>query len=1461
MGKRLKTAGASRDASGGKPKYWVGIGASAGGLDALRLLVHRLPKTLRATFIVAQHMAPSHKSLLADILRRDTALAVVEAADGIEPRTGTLYVTPPNVDIRIADGRLVLSTPAAGRLPKPSIDLFFASLAAQAGENAVAIVLSGTGSDGARGIAAVHAAGGVVVAQSEASARYAAMPLAAIQTGLVDLILPPAEIGANMGRIASDTRDIAALREAPREAGPMAELLALIEARTRVDLRDYKSATFRRRVDRRMAATKAENLAAYVEIARQSPGEIEALFRDMLISVTSFFRDPAEYEALSAHIRALAARKKGGQIRVWVPGCASGEEAYTLGILFLEALRVAKDADTKLQIFATDIDRAAIETARAGAYPTSALEQVPAPLVERYFERQSEHDATQFRVRKAVRDRIVFSFHNLAQDPPFLSIDLISCRNLLIYFQPRLQADVFSRFHYALEPAGLLFLGKSEAVTASPVLFQPADGAKHIFARRAAEDGEPPPPGSVPAPTKTSDATASRTPRGAPVSPDFSALVRALGPDAILVDADMTILAIFGDAGRRTAGDAIGANLAMALAAADRQEVTAALQGALRTGDSYTGVVRDAEGRSGARERIHVYPLAGDAGSGTAEPGKALVVFAAVPHTETGGSARSGAALRQRVDELDMELSIATANLQQIGAQLDSSNEELQALNEELQSSNEELQSTNEELETSNEELQSTNEELSTVNEQLHVSTQELALVNRHLGNILDSISIPLVVVDRGLKITHLSRAAETHFQIGRATRMPHITRCRMPPGYPDLATATADAMASGEERTFYIDNGDDNAVLRIVPHLDGAGMLVGAIVLVSDNTRALRDARNEIQLIFDNVPASIMMRDAAGTIITANAAFRRMLSPDGAEIEGTSYYDYFAPETGRMIRALDVETLTTGKSSIGVVLRKRYADGRERWMRVSCIPSTEPSRGDRHLYILEQDITERMDAELRLATSEARLREAIKATGVGFCEWKAADNRTFWSPRVFELLGLPPSVDGTAPADLDAFVHHDDLALFTSRRTAHFEELAPFEAEIRLKRSDGATIWVRSHGQARWDTSEKVSEFIYTIEDITAEKQAMIALKTQTDQLELAAALSGVGHWDADIDAGTLSWSDQMYVIHGVDRETFRPTLANARAFYHPDDVGRALTRSEVAAQRGERFAFEARIVRPDGEIRTVRVAGLPRIDEGGRLTGAFGVHVDVTDFREREDRMVSALAELARSNEELNRFSYVCSHDMKEPVRMIESMAALLISPDFEADDTLRAELLARISANTVRLRSIIDSLLAYSRIEAKVTTGPVDLNAVLQDILENLAIAEQRATIEIGHLPTIEGASVHFTQLFQNLIGNALKYTDKADPLVRLLVEDVGDEWVFTLEDNGPGIPLASRREVFTLFSRLKRRDEVEGTGLGLSIAQRIVAQYGGTIRCEESALGGAAFIITLPKPGGRNGQAAR
>lgn len=1437
-------------------KFWIGLGASAGGLEALRGFVRNLPKSVPVTYIVAQHMAPHHRSLLSEIIGRETELAVRDVTDNVVPKPNTIYITPPNKNIVVEGNRLRLAEPSREpAAPKPSVDTFFKSLALAKGEFAVGIVLSGTGSDGSKGIAAIRAKGGIAIAQDELTAKYASMPIAALETGCIDLVMSPEEIGAQIAQITKLPRDLDALRASPLNLDGTAELIQLLLERTKVNFRNYKTATFQRRVERRMAAKKTPLLEDYVNIARTSESEVQLLFKDLLISVTSFFRDMSEFEALKPHIEKIVQDKKGEAVRIWVPGMATGEEAYSIAIMFFEAMASTSDENIRMQIFATDIDVDAIEVARRGFYSLTAFDQVPPALTAKYFDRAPSG----YTVKKFLREKLVFSYHNVAQDPPFLNIDMISCRNLLIYFQSSLQAEVFGRFHYSLMPNGLLFLGKSEAVAASEILFRQASRDKHIFYQRPSHERRPPRDftyqQSLTGQKRTPVTYAETEVRElAEARSRFDSLVEGLGPNALLVGPSMNIIKAYGSVGRfvSISPGLVDTRVTSLLTEPYRQDVQSAGPSVIRNLKVYHGISRRNSADPHIRERISIYPIRGTARDDV----NILVVFAewreeTIIDASLASDASTAELLRQ-ISDLGNELAIAKSNLQQTVEELETSNEELQALNEELQSSNEELQSTNEELETSNEELQSTNEELSTVNEELQVSAQQLNIVNHSLASILENVSVPMMVVDRGLHITHASKLSERFFGISADLAQPHVSRCRTRPGYPNLVDVLNQAMDAGIDVDCQINQGDESATMKIVPHFTASGEMVGAIVLVSDNTEELRTARNELQLIFDNVPAAIMVRDVNGIISKANPAAQVLLRSQGNSIVGTCYYDYFAPSTRKKIVELDQSVIDTKKHLTGIISQLQFNDGHHIWARQSRIFVSQEKSKLPLIYSMKEDITEQHNSELSLRDIQLRLEQAIRASKIGLWDWHIDDKTLYCSPRLNQMLAAEDNYVFHRIIDLDSRIHPDDWSSVNLARRRHFEERYPYEVTYRMRRGDGSYIWVRSHGEAIFADGEAPVRFIGTIEDISQQRELLISVAERKEQLELAAKLAGVGHWRMDLNANTLFWSEQVFSIYGIDPARFLPTPDTWTDLTYPDDVAMLRKHVSDAVERALGFEFESRIVRDDGAVRTIKSVGVPTKDERGRVVGIFGVFQDVTDLRQRELKMIETLSELGRSNEELNRFSYVCSHDMKEPVRMIESMAALLVDPEFEADEVVRSELLGRISANTSRLRAIIDSLLAYSRIDAKVETTDVDLNAVLTDICESLSLAvkDRGATIEVGPLPTVNGAKVHFTQLFQNLIGNALKYTDNMKPLIRLKATDSGKGWEFVLDDNGPGIPEESRVEIFRLFSRLKRRDEVEGTGLGLSIAQRIVMQYGGSIECGASELGGAAFTIFLP-----------
>lgn len=1436
--------------------YWVGIGASAGGLEALRAFVRNLPNELNATYIVAQHLSPHHRSMLPEIIGRETDLEVLSIEDNVVPQPNKVYITPQDKDVEVVGDRLHLIVPSrdAGT-PKPSVDRLFRTLAVQKGNRAIGIIFSGTGTDGARGVRDVRAAGGITIAQDELSAKYTGMPVAAVESGCIDLVMAPEKIGAQFATIVDSRTDLDSLKSSPVHLDGVSELIHLVHNQRRVNFRHYKPATLQRRIERRMAALGVNEIDDYVAIARSSAKEIDALFKDFLISVTAFFRDPSEFEALRSVVGKIISNKgKKDLIRIWVPGAATGEEVYSIAMIFADLLGGAEAfSSRKVQIFASDIDNDAIEIGRRGFYAETALEEVPRDFVQEYFEKVP----TGYIVKKAIRERIVFSTHNLIQDPPFLNIDLISCRNLLIYFQASLQAQVLSRFHYALVSNGVLFLGRSETIAANESLFSPAENERHIYYQR---------PGKNKAVFNEFSGHSTTFKRQAGTKREtadvreltaavtrFDSLVKAIGPDGFLISADMQLRKAYGNVNPYV--DVTSGSLSLGISALIKepfgQDIRTTVPIVFRKKEARNGVAHADPNDPNRRVRVSVYPV-------ESGPDEEMLALALIHSWEERNANAEEAAtkgdseLRRQNDELRRELAIAQSNLQQTAEELETSNEELQALNEELQSSNEELQSTNEELETSNEELQSTNEELSTVNEELQVNGNELRMLNQSLSSILLNIGSPLIVVDRGLNIIHVSNASEELFQINTESELPHLSLLKRQKGFPDIVEMTNEAMISKRKIDTEVRSDEMNAVISIVPNMLESGQVNGAIILIADNTEELRRTRKELQLIFDNIPQAIFVRDQSGTILKSNVAGRKQIGADDRDVTGERFYDFLSERSAIDSAGIDRTFFESGLQRSQSIVHYEYADGAKRWLRVDRVRAKDVETGEPVVYSLADDITAEHTAAEALKVSEERLDLAVTASGVGLWDLNVQTGALWWSERCQEMLGVDDgSLTGTIE-DFNSRLHPEDRDDIMEAVDKHLADGSPCEVVYRMRHSDGGHIWIEARGQATWNSDGEAVRMIGTIDDITERNRNLWALRERSGQLLLAAKLSGLGYWRVDLVEGGLYWSDLIYAIHGVTPENYSPSIESALAFYHPDDkdmVGELFT---DAIENNRSFEFEARIVRPSGEIRYVKSIAQVDADQSGATTSVFGVFLDVTEDRKREAELQTAMGALARSNEELNRFSYVCSHDMKEPVRLIESMCDLLQDSEIKNNVKERDDLIARIGINTKRLGDIINSLLAYSRIDQKVEHTDVDLNQIIRDIKDSLelVISESGAKIDAENLPKVRGAHVHFTQLFQNLISNAIKFNDKPAAEIRISGSANGEHTALYVDDNGPGIPEDAREDVFAVFKRLQRRDEVDGTGLGLSICQRIAHQYGGSIVVENSAaLGGARFLITL------------
>jgi two-component system CheB/CheR fusion protein len=957
----------------------VGIGGSAGGLEALEQMLGALPKETGIAFVVVQHLAPTHTSMLAEILGRACKLPVMQVQDEPQVQPDHVYVAPPGSSLTLREGRLALLPRPSGAAQHRPIDQFFTALAEDVGHLAIGVVLSGTGSDGTAGLQAIKAEGGITFAQDD-SAQQDSMPRSAIASGAVDFVMAPDGIAREILRIAQHPYVAIPAVKAPEARAQQAEgtdlerVLALLRQGTGVDFSHYKLNTLLRRINRRMVLLRLENLRQYAEHLQRNPGELESLYQDILINVTSFFRNPEAFDALKARVlpRLMHSRPRQDPLRVWSIGCSTGEEAYSLAMLVAEFLSEI-NSPLPVQIYATDLNGAAIDRARLGFYPKSLVHDVSPERLRRFF---LEADGG-YRVSKAVRDMCVFARQNVLSDPPFSRMDLIACRNVLIYVEQRLQRKLVPMLHYALKPNAFLFLGSSETIGSYRDLFEIEDAKHKIYSKKVVPVRPEAAIIGAGAPT-TQGYLERRAERTREAGADHSAdvqreadriLLSRYAPAGVLVNADFDVLQFRGDTGTYLAPAPGKASLNLLKMA--REGLMVSLRAAIHRAQREDITVREegvrVRANGGYREvDISVIPVAGTGTVGRCY----LVLFEESGAAQASPSGSSDAEPRhtsedsdRQIQRLTQELAATREYLQSVIEQQEAANEELQSANEELQSANEELQSINEELETSKEEIQSSNEELTTVNEELQNRNEELNRVNNDVNNLLASVQMAIVMVWQDLRIRRFTPMAEKLLNLIAADVGRPIGDIKLNIEGADIAELSREVIDSVSGRE--LDVRDKNGrwySLRIRPYRTMENKIDGAVIMLVDihDLKQTQEVLSWQARILEQTHEPIVVRRPGGEIVYWNLGAERLYGYTSEEAVGRRMGELLATRVPEGVPDVEEALRRDGRWSGELV--QRCKDGRTLVVESTITRLEEP---DQPLLIeTARDVTRRKELE-----------------------------------------------------------------------------------------------------------------------------------------------------------------------------------------------------------------------------------------------------------------------------------------------------------------------------------------------------------------------------------------------------------------------------------------------------------------------------------------------------------------
>jgi len=1376
--------------------YVVAIGASAGGLEAIHEFFDSMPEAPDISFIIIQHLSPDYKSLLVELVARHTDMKVFEATENQKIERKCVYVIPNTKFITIRKHQLQLVEKKTGKTPNNAVDVFLYSLAKEKKEKAIAVILSGTGTDGTKGTEAIKKAGGLVIVQDPAKSRFDGMPNSVIAAGNADYILPAGQIFREIMQHISPPPAFLYGNE-KQDDQFLKTVFDLIRKESGVEFHYYKTPTILRRISKRMIQGSFVDPESYIDYLQDHNEEIKQLGQDFLIGVTRFFRDPEAFDLIreKAVPAIIENKEEDDTIKIWVTACSTGEEAYAIAMVVDEVLE-ATAKNLTVKIFASDIDPEAIQFASAGEYPLSIEKDVDSRLLQKYFTRTAKGLAIIPRIRK----QIVFAKHNIIKDPPFIKNDLISCRNMLIYINPAMQQRIFSLLLFAAGKDGFLFLGPSENSSLIKKDVREISARWKIYQKTA----ESKPTWYTQQNNPEGFTTRMKDAKQLQLSKDTRSQSLLWEDFKQVLTQDLAVVILYIDAGfdiRETLGPyekflalprrQLHLNLLRMVPSPISILLSAEIRRAERTGEKiHLKNIRYQKDDTMVATEIYIRPGGRSTGAAPGAPFTMLVLreISSEVHS-VNGDGRTSNGINGHITHEEEYVRALESELNETKNHLQLAIEDLETTNEELQSTNEELLSANEELQSSNEELQSLNEELITLNTEHQLKIKELLEVNDDLNNYFRSTDIAQVFLDGKLRIRKFNPASSRMINFIDSDMGRPLTHISNNIRSENLLGDVQTVLRTGRplEKEVQLVSGK-NLLMRIMPYLTHERKNDGAIIAFIDIT-AITDLNNIIRGVFNSSPSAIFAFQSKRNskdgiddfiVLSANYAANAMLRRSNDDLKGLSLKK-------------DLPALATAD------LLQKYLD--------------VAGGDDSHRGIF-------------------RSKEESK-----------------WYE--FTIVKM-----------MDGFVA--TFTNITERRLA----------EDRLRANYMELITAR----------ESLKKLNLELEDKVIERTRALAISEE--RFRLVSRVTNDALWDWDFVNNTIWWGDTFYKQFGYETPGTAPTDRKGwLEMIHPDD--REATSGSIYLainSHQSQWSRDYRFRREDGRYAHVLDRAYILHDENGTPYRMLGSMLDITDLKKAEQEIARAKEDLERkvaqrttqlrqlndaletSNQDLQQFASIASHDLQEPLRKIH-LFSMAIQDKFGGDLPEEVKIyFEKIIRSTERMRSLIIDILNFSRLSADVPSfRRTDFNTMFAEVLEDfeITIREKQACVSAGQLPELDVNPGQFRQVLHNLLSNALKFTrPEIPPVIRLESSRIAKKAFdsppdpdgcfhrFSLTDNGIGFEEKFADNVFKLFQRLHPKDRFEGTGIGLAVTKKIIERHNGLITAYSSENNGSRFEWILP-----------